>query len=200
MPEGFCYLLFLRFCLISALFIFSFKCFAININSYELEKLQNGIVLQKSIIGKALTSSKKIKGSECKILINAPTEKVWQVLDKKENLPKIIHQIKEAEIIQNNGECQKVKTSVKICSLLPSFDYILNFDRSEKYKRMKFKKTAGCFKDLYGYFEFIPYGNNTILGYRIYSDPGFYIPEFITEGLKDDAKNIMIAIKNEAEK
>ncbi len=173
---------------------------ALTISSCELRNLQNGDIIQKNIKGQALSSSKMIKGSESKILINAPAEKIWNILDDKENLPKIIHQIKEAQIIAENESHQKVKTSVKLCRLLPSFDYILSFDRSEKYRLMKFEKTGGCFNDLFGYFAFTPYGRSTILEYRIYSDPGFYIPEFICDGLKKDAKKFMIAIKDEAEK
>ncbi len=191
---------FLKLYVIAGLFLLSSGSSAVTVNSFELRSLKNGDVIQKSIQGKALTSSKSIKGSESKILINASTERVWNILDKKENLPRIIRQIQEAQVIEDNGSSQKVKTSIKLCRFLPKFDYILSFDRSEKYRRMKFKKTEGCFKDLYGYFEFIPCGNDTILGYRIYSDPGFYIPECITKGLKKDAKKIMIAIKNEAEK
>lgn len=174
--------------------------YAVNITTFELKSLKTGAVLQKSIKGKVLNSTKKIKGSECKILINAPAKKVWQILDEKENLPRIVRQITEASIIEDNGNHQRVRTSVKICRLLPSFDYILDFDKSEKFRRMKFRKTSGCFNELYGYFDFIPYGDSTILGYRIYSDPGFYIPEFITSGLKDDVKDIMRSIKNEAER
>ncbi len=187
-------------CLVSGALLLSLSSSAVTISSLEIRNLENGQVIQNSIKGRSLGSSRSIKGSESKILIHAPAQKVWQVLDEKENLPRIIRQVKEARVIEDNGNSQKVVTSVKVCSLLPKFDYVLSFDNSEKFRRMKFRKTDGCFKELFGYFEFIPYGNSTILGYRIYSDPGFYIPKFVCSGLKEDAKNIMRSIKKEAEK
>ena len=39
----------------------------------------------------------------------------------------------------------------------------------------------------------------TILAYRIYSDPGFLIPEFICKNLRCDAVDVMKSIKKEAE-
>ncbi len=141
-----------------------------------------------------------MKGSESKILINAPAKKVWDVLDNKENMPKFIHQVRKAEILEENNSQQKVVTTVKLCELLPSFNYIFVFDRSEKYRRMKFKKVGGAFKEIFGYFEMIPQGGKTILAYRIYSDPGFYIPEFICKVLRGDATKIMRSIKTEAER
>ena len=177
--------------------LFSETAFALTIQTDEYDSLERGIVLQKSL---SLKLRSGLKGSESKILINAPVRKVWNVLDDKENLPKFINQIKRAHIIEEKNEQQKVVTTVKLCDLLPSFSYVLVFDSSEKFKRMKFKKTGGAFKELFGYFEMIPYQDKTILAYRIYSDPGFYIPEFICRAMRGDATKIMRSIKKEAEK
>lgn len=170
---------------------------AINIKSEEFISLEKGQVLQKSISAQL---KKGLKGSESKILINASAKKIWYVIDKKENLPKFIRQVEKTEIIEENNQQQKVLTRIKLCDLLPTFNYIIIFDRSEKYKRVRFKKVGGAFKELYGYFEIIPYEDKTILAYRIYSDPGFYIPEFISKSLRGNAIQVMRSIKTEAEK
>ena len=177
--------------------LFSDNAIALMVKSDEIIPLK-----QRKVIQISLTSSlrKGLNGSESKILINAPAKKVWDVLDEKENLPKFIYQIKKAEILEENNEKQKVAASVKICRFLPLFKYILVFDRTEKYRRMKFKKTGGAFKELFGYFEVIPYEGKTILAYRIYSDPGFYIPDFICDSVCNDATEMMKAIRTEAEK
>ena len=163
------------------------------------KELENGKVLQKKVKGRSLKTSMPIDGSQCMILIDAPTDKVWQVINDKENLPKIVHQIQDVEVVQSDGQQEVVRTSVKICRLLPKFNYVLCFDNTEKHRRMRFEKTDGCFKELFGSFEFIPYGKSTILGYRIYSDPGFPIPKIAKKGLRSNAEEIMRAIKEEAE-
>lgn len=182
---------------LSISFLFSSGALAMIISSDEINSLEQGNVLQKSLTAQLKNG---LKGSESKILINAPAKKVWDVLDNKENMPKFIHQVRKAEILEENNSQQKVVTTVKLCELLPSFNYIFVFDRSEKYRRMKFKKVGGAFKEIFGYFEMIPQGGKTILAYRIYSDPGFYIPEFICKVLRGDATKIMRSIKTEAER
>lgn len=171
-----------------------------NLDSGTINELQQGKIKSRDIQDMSFTSGKVIKGSESHIMVCAPPEKVWQVLDNKENLPKIISQVKSAQVLQGDENLQTVKTSIKICRLLPTFDYIICFDRSDKYRKMAFKKTDGCFKELYGSFEFIPCGNTTILGYKIFADPGFHIPEFVIKVINSDAEGIMKAIKKEAEK
>jgi ribosome-associated toxin RatA of RatAB toxin-antitoxin module len=163
-------------------------------------ELRQGKVQLKNIKETSFATGRVIKGTESRILICAPAEKVWRVLDNKENIPKFISQVKSAQVLQSGENLQTVKTSIKICRLLPTFDYVICFDRSSRYRKMAFKKTDGCFKELYGCFEFIPCGNSTILGYRIFADPGFYIPEFIQKLVNSDAEKIMRAIKEEAEK
>ena len=190
---------FLKIYLLLTLMFFCSSSPAVTIKSQDIINLENGQILQKSIRGKSLLSSKKIKGSESKILIDASAEKVWNILYEKENLPKLIRQIQDMKILEETNDGQKVKTSIKLCKLLPTFNYVFYFDNTEKYKKIKFIKTNGCFKEVYGCFEFIPYGSSTILGYRIYSDPGFYIPGFITKKLRSEAREIMKSIKKKAE-
>ncbi len=178
--------------------IFSECASAIVITSQEYNSLEKGKVLQKSLSAQLRSG---LKGSESKILINASTQKVWNVIDDKKNFPKFINQVKKANVIEENNNQQKIVTTVKLCEFLPSFNYVLVFDKTEKYRRMKFKKVGGSFKELFGYFEMVPYQQDkTILAYRIYSDPGFYIPEFICKALRGDATKVMKAIKTEAER
>lgn len=177
--------------------IFAENSGAIAVKTEEINNLERGKVIQKSLTSQLRNG---LKGSESKILIDAPAKKVWDVIDKKENMPKFIQQVKKAEIIEEDNDKQKVVTTIKLCDLLPTFNYIIVFDRSEKYRRMKFKKVGGAFKELFGYFEIIPHEGKTILAYRIYTDPGFYIPDFVCKKLRGDAVQVMNAIKAEAEK
>ena len=178
-------------------FIFVGKADAVIIKSNELALLKKGEIIQSSLSSQL---RKGLKGSESKILINAPVEKVWKILDEKENLPKFISYVKDAKVISERNDIQTVDTTIELCKLLPTFQYKLLFDRSDKYKTMKFKKIDGAFKELYGYFEMIPYQNKTIFAYRIYSDPGFYIPKTILKVMGGNAEDVMLSVKREAEK
>ncbi len=174
-------------------FLYS-SAYPLSIKSNEIQSLTQGKVLLKPVI------KNSVKGSQSTILIDAPKEKVWRLLKNKENFPRLVKQIEESTVLSDDGTNQLVKTSVKVCRILPNFDYVICFNNSREYEKMSFKKTEGCFKELFGYFELIPYGEATILDCRIYANPGFYIPIFIGKGLNSDVKDIMRKIKREAEK
>jgi len=162
----------------------------------DIDNLNKRKVIQKSLSHEL---RKGLKGSESKILINASVKTVWSIVDRIENYPKFISQIKTAKVIEGNNNLQKIDTSIKISKFLPVYNYIFIFDKSETYRRIKFRKIDGAFKELFGYFEITPYQGKTILAYRIYSDPGFQIPEFMYKGMSKDAVKIMEAIRAEAE-
>ncbi|OGH98351.1 MAG: hypothetical protein A2104_10125 [Candidatus Melainabacteria bacterium GWF2_32_7] len=163
----------------------------------EFIKLKKGEVLSKSL-SKELKGN--LKGAEAKIFIQAPPEKVWQVVNDQESLPKYVSRFKKIKIIENKPNSQKVQVAIKFCPILPMFNYTILFDTSEKYKRVKFNKIEGAFKKLYGAYELEPYQNGTILHYKIYLDPGFYIPEFVrTNGVSKDLPEILESIRSRIE-
>ncbi|EKE02616.1 MAG: cyclase/dehydrase [uncultured bacterium] len=163
----------------------------------ELSKLKNGEILSRS-----LSSELKggLRGAEAKIFIKASPQKVWGVLNDHESLPKYVTRFKKAEVIENKPNSQKVKLAIKFCPFLPTFNYLMAFDTSEKYKRIKFTKIDGAFKKLYGAYDLEPYQNGTILRYRIYLDPGFYIPEFVrSSGVSKDLPEILESVRTRVE-
>ncbi len=141
----------------------------------EIEKLEKGLVIRKELKSYCEDSQKNITGSESKILINAPVEHVWNFVDEKENFVKFIDAIKDVEIVKEDELTQNVKISKKLSVFLPTFNYIIAFDKNEnnKYKKMEFKKTEGHFKKIFGSFEFTPHKNSTILVIKYMQIPGF---------------------------
>lgn len=163
----------------------------------DIAKLQKGEILTKSLTPN-LTGN--LKGAEGRILIQASPEKVWKILDDQEKLQKIIPRIKKVKVLEKSADHQKVQTALKVCPFLPTFKYTVFIDESDKYKKMKFNRIDGCFKQLYGVWELEPYKNSTILTYKMFVDIGFYIPPFVRgNGLNRDLPEILSAIRNGAE-
>lgn len=163
----------------------------------EISRLKKGEVLSRS-----LTSELKgnLRGAEAKIFIKAPPEKVWEVINDQEKLPEFVSRFKKVKVIEKTPNQQKVQVAIKVCPFLPLFNYTLVFDTTEKNRQIKFNKVAGAFSKLFGACDLEPYGNGTILKYRIYLDPGFYIPEFVRTGsVNKDLPEVLKSIRNKVE-
>ncbi|MCK7470063.1 MAG: hypothetical protein MZU95_04090 [Desulfomicrobium escambiense] len=108
--------------------------------------------------------------------------------------------LKKVEVIENQPTQKKLKIAIKVSRFLPLFRYTMTFDTSEKFKRVKFNKIEGSFKKLYGVYELEPYKNGTILTYKIFLDPGFYIPDFVSNsGVNSDLPDVLKSIRAKAE-
>jgi len=176
--------------------IFSLKTEATTIK--ELSRLQRGEIITSSLTP---TLKDNLKGAESKVLIKAPPEKVWAILDNQEKLPEVIPRFKKITVLEKTPNSQKVQVALKVCKFLPLFKYTMTLDTREKYKRVKFNKVDGCFKSLYGTYELERYPQGTVLTYRMYVDTGFFVPDFVCKsGLSGDLPDIMSAIKAKAER
>ena len=164
----------------------------------EASKLSKGEVVASTLASSGNDSS--TIGVESKIFINTPPQKLWNLISHQEKLPEIIPSCKKAEILEKTDNSEKVEYLVKISPFLPVFKYVLNVDQTEKYKKIKYNKIDGSFNKLYGSFEFEPYNNGTILTYKMYIDPGFFVPSFICEnGLRNALPDMLKKLKAKAE-
>jgi ribosome-associated toxin RatA of RatAB toxin-antitoxin module len=142
-----------------------------------------------------------LKGAEGRILIKAPPEKVWNLLDNQEKLGTIVPGIKRTKVLEKGQDYQKDMICLSTVPLLPVFKYTLLLDESNKYKEIRFKKISGCFKQLYGTWKFEPYNQDTILVYTMYIDFGFNMPSFLrVYGLNNTLPHTLKAIKSAVEK
>lgn len=164
----------------------------------EINRMQKG-----EIITKLLTPELKngLKGAQAKILIQAPPEKIWDILSNQENLPEFCPKFKKIKVLEKTDNYQKVEVALKASPLLPLLKYTMTLDTSQKYKKVKFNRIDGCFSKLYGIYELEPCSGGTILNYKMVLDMGFFIPDFIcSNGFKKDLPEILSAIKNKVEK
>ena len=168
------------------------------ISQEDISKLIKGDVIATSLPLESNNSS--TVGVESKIFINASPEKVWTIVSDQEKIPAIIPDCKKVNILEKTENVQKVQYFLKVSPFLPTFKYTLAINNVEKYKKMKFNKIDGCFNKLYGAFELEPYKNGTILTYKMFLDPGFFVPHFVCEnGIKNILPDILKGLRSKAE-
>lgn len=176
------------------LYLINSTAYAQTVLPSEMRRLESGEILSKSI---SKTLKGNFRGAEGKVLIEASPEEVWKGLDNQKELYKSMPKVKNITVLDKKENSQKIQTAVKIAPFLPAFKYTIQLDQSEKYKRIKFKRLEGCFKDLYGEFNLEPHSkNSTILTYRLIFDTGIPLPASLSgSGLKQDLPTFLKGIK-----
>lgn len=180
---------------IFVMLFFSLENFSTAATLSDFDRLEKGEIIAKKIFAK---QKNNLSGTEAKILIKAPPEKIWNILGNQENLPSIIQKVKKIQVLEKNNDYQKVQTFVMVAPFLPLLKYTSIYDMSEKNKRIKFNRTEGCLKDVFGEFIFEPGKGFTVITCKIYVDSG--LPEFICrQGIRQDVVNALRMLKLKAE-
>ncbi|OGI02824.1 MAG: hypothetical protein A2Y25_03270 [Candidatus Melainabacteria bacterium GWF2_37_15] len=189
-----------RYLIFLIIYVFLFTMSKVNAYSYsadDLKKLEKGEIILERL---DTPRKSKLEAAEATILVKASPKKVWDVLDHQENLVEIVPNIKDIKVLEKEFPFQKVRVKLDPGIFVPAFDYTLLFDQSEIYKKIKFKRIDGSFKELYGTWVLEPYNGYTILTYTLYIDFGFYMPTVLKKlGLNKMLPQTLKGIKSKSE-
>jgi len=114
------------------------------------------------------------------IRINAPPEAVWKVLTDCEHAPAFVPGLKRCRLLERSadGSHDLIEHEVRYSWLMPTIRSVLRADY-QRPLRMDFRRVGGDMKDEEGSWrlERQAEGQATIVEYRLYVDPGFWIPQ-----------------------
>ena len=131
------------------------------------------------------------------ILIDSPVEPLWEVMVDHQRTPEFVPGLRDCRILERNEEGELLEHRVKPSWFLPEMTYVFRA-WYRVYKRIDFKRIRGDLKALEGswFFEETGGGNQTILRYSVYVDPGFFLPQWLVRPLlKGELTNLMYAIR-----
>jgi ribosome-associated toxin RatA of RatAB toxin-antitoxin module len=159
----------------------------------ELTRLYNGEVIVRS----DESDKRRVKAA---ILIDSPARQIWSVLTDCDHTPEFIPNLKSCRILQHGEDTQITEQQVKFSWLLPKITYVYQ-SNYHKFKRIDFKKVSGDLRALEGSWvlEEIGDGRRTILTYSVFSDPGFFIPQWLVRRiLRKDLPKVLLALRDRA--
>ena len=147
---------------------------------------------------------KKIDGNTCTvatITVNAPSEKVWQVMTDYDHTPKLFRNLKYCKIIGINGNTKIIHQVVQPVITPIKFDYVVELTET-KPRLIKWRRISGSLKQLMGSWELFDgeETNTTKIVYTFYIDGGFLLPAwFMRLQAKSYVPNTLIRLKQASE-
>ncbi len=136
------------------------------------------------------------------ILIDAPAEKIWDVLTACDVAPEYVPKLVACSSIEllDDGAAEMFNQTVKPAFFLPSFEHVFRMDY-ERYSRIDIHRVDGPIDLLDAAWLFEPQADGRILLiYELTLDPGIPVPRaFVRATLRRDMPVVLMAIRERAE-
>jgi ribosome-associated toxin RatA of RatAB toxin-antitoxin module len=137
------------------------------------------------------------KGSES-ILIEAPPEKILEVVAAIETYPEWMPAFKLAEVRERDSEGRPSKAEFEVDARIKQLQYVLKYTYTDT--GLSWRSISGDVKEIVGSYSLEPSGDSTKVTYEYSIDPGFPIPGFLRrQGVKMMVDSALKDLKNRAE-
>jgi len=140
------------------------------------------------------------------VQINAPQEKVWDILVDYDKSPEIFTNLSLCQVIGQEGDVKLVRQLVKPGGPI-KFDYVVNLTET-KPKLIKWKRRSGSLREVMGTWELSPSAEIpsaspsacTSVTYSIYLDGGMILPPWLLASqVKGYLPTVLSALKERVE-
>ncbi|MBU6450527.1 MAG: SRPBCC family protein [Cyanobacteria bacterium REEB67] len=136
-----------------------------------------------------------------KMEINAPPEKVFQILADYDHATKVFPQIKQCKLVTDKGATKMVKHEIAPAGVPGTYEYLLEIKESAPHA-LEWHRISGDFKQVDGFWKLEPTENGraTLVTYASYIDGGLFIPQMlIRRQAKIDMAGALSSLKSAAE-
>jgi ribosome-associated toxin RatA of RatAB toxin-antitoxin module len=115
-----------------------------------------------------------------RIRVDAPPARVWDVAVDFESYPEWVRDVKEARIIERDGEGRGKRVEFRAAALGKSIRYVLEYDYSDAPASFSWKFVEGDFvRRLDGTYRFEPDGDGTRVHYELVVDLAVPLPGLV---------------------
>jgi uncharacterized membrane protein len=170
---------------------------ASDLDETELSKLNKG-----EIIVHVRQSQGGHKGTvEATILIDAPSDRVWRVMTDCDAAPTFVPGLLSCQVLDAGHNWEIIRHETKWVWLLPKVTYVFRADYHDR-RQIDFKRIRGDLREMEGRWrlEALNHGRQTIVRYRVYLDPGFYVPQWLVRlSLKRNLPAVLTALRTKVQ-
>jgi len=135
-------------------------------------------------------------------VIDAPVDKVWQILVDCESAPSYLDNVRSCELVEtlDGGRAQIFRQRAKLRWFLPAVEHEFRMDY-EPYERIDVSRVSGPFERLSGEWRLqTDERGRTRVDYRLELEPGPLIPDFLlTAPLRRDIVNALLMVRTRAQ-
>ncbi len=134
------------------------------------------------------------------VRIAADPEAIWKVMTNCARAPEFVPNLRHCEVLEAaaDGSWEVLRHEVKYLWLWPRLHYVFRADYRRP-ERVDFRHVSGDFKEQEGSWILrrLPDTAHTIVGYEVYLDPGFRVPQSIVRrALAKDLPALLSALRN----
>jgi ribosome-associated toxin RatA of RatAB toxin-antitoxin module len=166
--------------------------------SSELEQTEKDLLAKGKVIILDKSGGKPKGKVRAAILIRAPVEEIWDVLVDCQHAPEFVPGLKDCKVLRSEGDTETIEHEVKFSWLIPKVIYTFRA-KYQIQKQIDFKSIGGDLKEVEGSWvlESIGDGNQTILIYSVYLNPGFFIPQWLVNfTLRRNLPDLMKSVRD----
>jgi ribosome-associated toxin RatA of RatAB toxin-antitoxin module len=135
------------------------------------------------------------------IVVRAKPEAVWEVLADYANAPKVFHQLRKCQVVEDHGSTKLLKHQVTPSGLPGCYEYVVQVKEVPN-KSLEWHRVSGAFKEVDGFWKLEPLegGMSTSVTYSAYVNGGLFMPQpFIRRQFRIDMPGVMESLKTQAE-
>lgn len=160
----------------------------------ELARLAQGEV----IVGLARwgnTHKVRVLGA---ILIDSPARHIWDIMIDCDRAPEFVPRLRSCRVLYQSGHTEIIEHRVALSSLLPAVTYTFRAHYQDL-KRIDFTMVSGDLREFEGSWilEQVNDGQQTIVVYSVYMDPGFLVPQWLVRrALRGELPDLLLALRN----
>ena len=160
----------------------------------DMEHLERGEVAIKTVGGEG-GGTERVQAT---ILIAAPAERVWQIMNDCDHSPEFVPGLKSCRVLRREGQDEIIEHSMKFSWLLPEVTYVFRA-RYEQNRQVAFQRIAGDVRRFEGNWTLQPVDGErkTIVVYSLYLDPGFLVPQWMVRLLlREDLPAVLFSLRD----
>lgn len=121
--------------------------------------------------------SGSIKVVTAKVLVNAPSDLVWQTMTNYGQMKNILPGYQKSDVIKAVGSQKIIDIAMKVNPFLPLYHYKAQIRENRDALQIQLERTSGDFKHLKASYQLIPQSERqTLLVYKLAIDPGNNMP------------------------
>jgi uncharacterized membrane protein len=166
---------------------------ASDLDENELSALEKG----ETIVRVQESSGRRKATVEATILIDAPADRVWRVMTDCEAAPAFVPGLMACQVLETGHNWEIIRHETEWMWFLPRVTYVF-LAVYQEHRQIDFKRIRGDLREMRGSWRLLTRnrGKHTIVRYRVYLDPGFYVPQWIVRlSLKRNLPAVLAALR-----
>jgi len=132
------------------------------------------------------------------ILIDSPARHIWDVMIDCDRAPEFVPRLRNCRVLYQSGNTEIIEHRVALSALLPAVTYTFRAHYQDL-QRVDFTMVSGDLREFEGSWtlEQVNDGQQTIVVYSVYLDPGFLVPQWLVRrALRGELPDLLIALRN----